>query len=79
MFLMRNVIYAKCYEYEMLPRQSVPYEMLPRQSVLYEMLPMRNVTYTKCYQYQMLLRQIRKGEKQISIFSISMFIGTLCR
>ena len=38
MLPIREVTYAKCYLYEMLPRQSVLYEMLLYENVLYETL-----------------------------------------
>ena len=44
-----NVIYTKCYLYEMLPIRNVTYtKWYLSQSVLYEMLPRRNVTIRKC-------------------------------
>ena len=39
-----NVIYTKCYLYEMLPIQSVQYEMLPRRNVTIRKCTIRNVT-----------------------------------
>ena len=39
-----NVIYTKCYLYEMLPIQSVLYEMLPRRNVTIRKCTIRNVT-----------------------------------
>ena len=41
MLPIREVTYAKCYLYEMLPRQSVLYEMLLYENVLYETLLIR--------------------------------------
>ena len=38
MLPIREVTYAKCYFYEMLPRQIVLYKMLLYENVLYEML-----------------------------------------
>ena len=41
MLPIREVTYAKCYLYKMLPRQSVLYEMLLYKNVLYETLLIR--------------------------------------